>query len=387
MPLVPQCVVCAHPLQNPRRADRRYCGSSCRVRAFRVRESRQHPTKTAMLDTRRALRDPSGSILGSTREQLALFRDLRQARQHAAELAAQLAQAKKAAEHQRRERDQERQVLEDSLAAARQQSALLETALADTQRLAITQLEADTQNAERLVAEQHRAAARIAELEQAALLAEAAYRKPVEQLQDALDGARQQLATVDAARVAAEARSQALEAASEELEAEKKRNTALLDKLAELWMSTQAQRTEHERVLTEERQQTAAERQQTSALRAHLREAAGTIRKQRDQLDNTALALSAARAATDPLVKAKLEQLSTDLAAAQKELASCTDQRDLARTMLKSFLKLLETERQHFASVEQELSNQKALLAEVQVKTDRVYAQILRIKEKRDWRL
>ena len=88
MALEPQCVVCARPRQIPKRADCRYCGSSCRVRAFRVRKKRQLPTSTAIRDPRRAARPSSGSLLDGTRMQLAMFRELRQAKKHAAELAA-----------------------------------------------------------------------------------------------------------------------------------------------------------------------------------------------------------------------------------------------------------------------------------------------------------
>ena len=103
----------------------------------------------------------------------------------------------------------------------------------------------------------------------------------MEQLQNALQGVQRELATVDAARVTAEARSQSLDAVPEELDAEKKRNAALLDKVVELGNSSNAQRAEHERELMEARQQTATERQQTSALRVSLREAMATVRKQR----------------------------------------------------------------------------------------------------------
>ena len=395
MPLEPQCVVCARPLRIPRRADRRYCGSSCRVRAFRVRKQRQLPPTTAMRDPRRAPRENARSLVDSTRVQLAMFRDLRQARKHAVELTAQLTQAKKASEEQRREHDQERRVLQESLAAARQQSALLETALSEVKTLGAAQMKADAETAERLTAEHRRAAERIDELGKAACIADAAHRKTVEQLQDALDAAQRQLATVDAARLAAEMRNQALDAVSEELEAEKKRNARLLDKLGELWTSTQAERAEHERKLKAEQQQTATEQQQTSALRASLREAMTTVRQQRDQLDDTVLALSEARAGRDPLVyAAKMEKLEAALSAAQKELASRTAEGDLMRESVKALLVLRQEQRQQLASVEQDLSNKKALLAEqqvliakVQAKTDEAYTRLLLIKEKRDWRL
>jgi len=64
------------------------------------------------------------------------------------------------------------------------------------------------------------------------------------------------------------------------------------------------------------------------------------------------------------------------------------------RESVKALLVLRQEQRQQLASVEQELSNKKALLAEqqvliakVQAKTDEAYTRLLLIKEKRDWRL
>ena len=120
-----------------------------------------------------------------------------------------------------------------------------------------------------------------------------------------------------------------------------------------------------------------------------------TVRQQRDQLDDTVLALSEARAGRDPLVyAAKMEKLEAALSAAQKELASRTAEGDLMRESVKALLVLRQEQRQQLASVEQDLSNKKALLAEqqvliakVQAKTDEAYTRLLLIKEKRDWRL
>ena len=394
MALEPQCVVCARPLQTPKRADRRYCGSSCRVRAFRVRKQRQLPISTSTRDMRRTARGSSGSLLDSTRAQLATFRELRQAKKHAAELTAQLARAHKAAEQQRHEHDQERQVLQDSLAAARQQSARLEATLLETQTLAVTLRQEETQTAERLTAEKCRATERISELESETTTAAAAHQKAVQQLQDELQGAQRQLTTVDGARVAAKERVQLLDTILDELAAEKNRNAALHDKLEQLASSTHAERAEHERALLEARQQTAAEREQTDALRLRLREAKATARQQRDQLDHTALALTAARAAIDLRVnQAKLEKMKEELLAAQKELATRTEERALAQEAVKGLLKLLEKQNQQLTSMEQELSKQKTLAAEhqavhaeVKEKMNKVYDQLILIKTKKDWR-
>ena len=78
MALQPQCVVCARPRQIPKRADCRYCGSSCRVRAFRVRKKRQLPTSTAIREPKREAHQSSGSLLDDTRMQLGMLMMLMQ---------------------------------------------------------------------------------------------------------------------------------------------------------------------------------------------------------------------------------------------------------------------------------------------------------------------
>jgi chromosome segregation ATPase len=395
MALEPQCVVCAHPLQNPKRADRRYCGSSCRVRAFRVRKKRQLPTSTAISNTRRAERESSGSLLDGTRTQLALFRELRQARKHAAELTAQLTQAYQAAEQQRHEHDQERQALQDSLAAARQQRARLEATLLETQTLAATQLQADTQTAERLTTEKRQATERIGELEGEASTAAAAHQKAVQQLQDEQQAAQRQLQTAEDARMAAEERVQLLDTVLKELVEEKDRSAKLHDKLEQLTSSTQAERAQHERALREAREQTATEREQADTLRLSLREAKATLRQQRDQLDRTALFLTAARAAIDLRVnQAQLAKMKEELQAAQKDLATRTEERDLAHKVAKELLNLHEKQNQKLTALEDELSKQKTLaaehqtvLAEVTGKMNKLYDQLILIKTKKDWRL
>ena len=193
----------------------------------------------------------------------------------------------------------------------------------------------------------------------------------------------------------AEARSQSLDAVREELDAEKKRNAALLDKVVELGNSNNAQRAEHERELMEARQQTDTERQQTSALRVSLREAMATVRKQRDQLDNTALALSMARAAIDLRVnQAKLEKLNAELLTAQKELASRTAERDGFQEALQGLSQLLGEKQGQLTSAEEELRKHKALLVEHQAaraeltnRTVELLERLLRIRTHKDWRL
>ena len=395
MALEPQCVVCAHPLKNPKRADRRYCGSSCRVRAFRVRKKRQLPTSTAIRNTRRAARESSGSLLDGTRTQLAMFRELRQAKKHAAELTAQLTQAHKAAEQQRQERELERQVLQDSLSKAHQQSAQLEAELLETQTLAATQRQADTQTAVQLTAEKRRATERIGELEGEASTAAAAHQKAMQQLQDELQAAQRQLKTTESARTAAEERVQLLDTVLKELADEKNCSAALHAELEQLMSSTQAERAQHERTLSEARQQTATEREQADTLRLNLREAQATLRQQRDQLDRTALALTTARAAIDLRVnQAQLGKMKEELLAAQKELATRTEERDLAQGVAKELLRLHEKQNQKITSLEEELSKQKSLaaerqavLAEVTGKMNKVYDQLILIKTKQDWRL
>ncbi len=265
----------------------------------------------------------------------------------------------------------------------------------ETQTLAATQLQADTQTAERLTTEKRQATERIGELEREASTAAAAHQKAVQQLQDELQATQRQLKTGEGARLAAEERVQLLDTLLKELVEEKNISAALHDKLEQLTSSTQAERVEHERALTEARQQTTTEREQADTLRLSLREAKATLRQQRDQLDRTALALTAARAAIDLRVnQAQLEKMKEELLAAQKELATRTEERDRAEEAVKELLKLREKQNQKLTALEEELSKQKtlaaehqAVLAEVRGKMNKVYDQLILIKAKKDWRL
>ena len=244
----------------------------------------------------------------------------------------------------------------------------------ETQTLAATQLQADTQTAERLTAEKRRAAERISELEGEASTAAAAHQKAVQQLQDELQAAQRQLQTAEGARRDAEERVQLLDTVLKELVDE---------------------RAQHERALREAHEQTATEREQAETLRCSLREAKATLRQQRDQLDRTALSLTAARAAIDLRVnQAQLEKMKEELRAAQKELATRTEERDLAQELAKGLLSLHEKQNQKLTSLEGELSKQKTLaaerqsvLAELTGKMNKVYDQLILIKTKKDWRV
>ncbi len=119
------------------------------------------------------------------------------------------------------------------------------------------------------------------------------------------------------------------------------------------------------------------------------------MRQQREQLDRTALALTAARAAIDLRVnQAQLEKMKEELRAAQKGLATRTEERDLAQELAKGLLNLHEKQNQKNTSLEEELSKQKvlaaehqAVLAEVTGKMNKVYDQLILIKTQKDWRL
>lgn len=195
--------------------------------------------------------------------------------------------------------------------------------------------------------------------------------------------------------MAAEERVQLLDTVLKELVEEKNRSATLHDKLEQLTSSTQAERAQHERALREACEQTATEREQADTLRLSLREAKATLRQQRDQLDRTALSLTAARAAIDLRVnQAQLEKMKEELLAAQKELATRTEERDLAQELAKGLLNLHEKQNQKLTALEEELSKQKtlaverqAVLAEATGKMNKLYDQLILIKTKKDWRL
>lgn len=92
MSLQGRCIVCAHSLKIPHRSDARYCGSTCRVRAFRARRQ----TRSGQHGSRRA--EQYRTEGATTKTRLAIFRELRQTRKQAADLRQQLAnQARTAA--------------------------------------------------------------------------------------------------------------------------------------------------------------------------------------------------------------------------------------------------------------------------------------------------
>ena len=86
--------------------------------------------------------------------------------------------------------------------------------------------------------------------------------------------------------------------------------------------------------------------------------------------------------------------MKEELLAAQKELATRTEERDLAQGVAKELLKLHEKQNQKITSLDEEVSQQKtlaaerqAVLAEVTGKMNKVYDQLILIKTKQDWRL
>jgi len=86
--------------------------------------------------------------------------------------------------------------------------------------------------------------------------------------------------------------------------------------------------------------------------------------------------------------------MKEELLAAQKELATRTEERDLAQKVAKELLNLHEKQDQKLTSLEEELAKQKtlaanhqAVLAEVTGKMNKVHDQLILIKTKKDWRL
>lgn len=150
MPLQNQCLVCSRPLPVPRRADARYCGSSCRVRALRARESSRASKGLAEGDSWRLPGSTSRSAVAEVKTQLAIFRELRQARRREDHLAAQLAHAQREAAEQRTRHEGQLRALHRADEVAQQQAASAETKLAAAQAIVEAQTQALAEMTEQL---------------------------------------------------------------------------------------------------------------------------------------------------------------------------------------------------------------------------------------------
>lgn len=335
MPLKHQCIVCARLLTIPRRSDARYCGSSCRVRAFRAR--RQPPTSQTSRQ-RAGWHLPNAHVATpgeATRTQLAAFRALRQAQKQTTELKAQLVQAQ-------------------------HQVTQVGAELAAFQTVAYAQQETIAQTTERLkIQRQHDAefAAVFADLQGMTQLKESVYGQTLVQLEAALVGTNKQAATSEATHHAAEARAAVV-------------------------------RTELECRVSEAELQLEVEQQTAISLRKSLVEAEEIVESQRVQLDETALALSELRATSSRFVDVdKLTKVAAELSTANQLLTERTRERDKARQAVDVTSQVLQSLNQKLGTTEADLAKREALLMELRPKLEKAYAQLLLIKEKRDWRL
>lgn len=310
MSLQGHCIVCAHSLKIPHRSDARYCGSTCRVRAFRAR---RQP---------RACRHASRRSDGApTREQMAIFRELRQTRKQAADL---------------------RQQLDIQTRAASQ----LETKLSEMAAVALAQRDALAQTTERLKVD----LAQHAEL--------AAVYGELQATSSLVDLAREQ------------------------------RTVTSLRQLAELQASLESERAEREAKMAEAQAQLVAEREQSASLRDRLAACERALQDERVQLDEIALALSEARAAASQFVTAeKFSTVTAELSTVKQQLADRTEERDEARQAARVAVLAAHNLDQKAHAAEAELAKKDALLKELGPKLQQLYAQLLLIKEKRDWRL
>jgi len=317
------CVMCAKILEPPGRCDRRYCSRLCRLHAFRARQKQGVPHGPRAARTGRSPTYRPGKLLDVTRSQLDLFRELRHARRCIAELAAQSTQALNASERQRREKEQARRAFEESVQVERAERAQLESKLAD----AAAQREQDAQTIEAGATELRRAQERISELTEELSRASVSGQRALAQLHDLEVESSKQTLAAETARDAAQKQAQIYQEAAAKSDDERETSrTWALDQLAGLWMSRNTEREEHAQKQAETQQQLAATQEQAAALQAKLERAERTVREQRDQLDDTALALSEARAIADPaIIAAKLAQAQATAAEAQKKQAALSE--------------------------------------------------------------
>lgn len=342
MSLDRHCVVCAHSLKNSHRSDARYCGSTCRVRAFRARRKSRRGPSTCHRAGQRHL---NGS---TTQSQLAVFHELRQTRKQSA-------------------------VLNDQIAQRIEEAARLEAKLAMMESIALAQRELIARTTEQLRERrtQHgEIAALYAEGQRMARLVEAAREQNSRDLTNALQLAREQAEASTAARATLEADAQGAATLAAQLR-------GLQDSLsAEQSMRVQAQ------------DQLAAERRQSASLREQLAASADALQEERAQLDETAQALSEVRAATSHFVSAeKFAAITAELSTAKQQLAERTSERDEARQATHVAVLAAQRLEQRAQAAEATLTERTELLRELGPKLQKAYAQILLIKEKRDWRL
>lgn len=317
------CVMCAKGLEPAGRCDRRYCSRLCRLHAFRARQKQGVPQGPRAARTSPSPTYRPSKLLDVTRSQLDLFRELRQARRRIAELAAQSAQTQKASEQQRREQEQARQAFEESARADRAERAQLESKLAD----AAAQQEQDAKAIEAGATELRRAQERISELTEELSRASTSSQRTLAQLHDLEAESSKQILAGEKARDAAQRQAQIYQEAAAKADDEREtlRKWAL-DQLAGLWTSRNSEREEHAQKLAEMQKQLEATQEQAAALQAKLERAERTVREQRDQLDDTALALSEARAVADPaVIAAKITQAQAAAAEAQKKQAAWSE--------------------------------------------------------------
>ncbi len=366
------CVMCAKALEPPGRCDRRYCGRRCRLQAFRARQKQGVSQGPRAERTRRSLTCRPDKLLETTRSQLDLFRELRQARKHIAELTAQSAQAQKAAERQHREQEQARRSFDESAQAERAQ---LESKLVE----AATQRDQDAKTIEAQATELRCANERISELTGEMFRASVLRQSTLTRLHDMEAESSRQRIAAETARTAAQKQAQTYKEAA--AKAEDERETAgkwVLEQLAGLWGSRNSEREEHAQTLAEMERQLEAAKDQAAALQTKLERAELTVRQQRDQLDDTALALSESRAAADPAVQAvKLAQAQSAVAEAQRELAAQSKRLQVTRQECAAATKSLTEAQARTRAQEAEIAKLKDEAVEAALEHQRQFDKIL----------
>lgn len=367
MPIQNQCLICAYPLKIPRRADARYCGSSCRVRAFRARRA-----VLARPDARRpaSWRLPSSSVGAAntgTANQLALFRELRRARKRSTNLTAKVTETEKTAAQAQSAHDAQRRELQAELESTKQQLA---TEHRRTAELSV----------------------RLLDLERAAEAAVEIQAQTVAGLQTALALAEQKRADVDALRLAAEATAQAQRRSAEDVatqrDAEARRAGQLDEQLSFLRATAQTDRAESQRKLLATMEQAATALESVNTLHGRLAESASALQATRGELDRTRRELSETRAATSQLVEpSRLVMVEAELLTTREHLSLRTRERDEVVQAAVRLRQSFDATTKRLTAAEAELVSKSALIEELGPKLTKAYDQLLRIKEHKDWRL
>ena len=149
-----------------------------------------------------------------------------------------------------------------------------------------------------------------------------------------------------------------------------------------------ASEAERETTLALVQKQLDEERRRSASLREQLTACESELQAERVQLDELGQSLSQARAAASQFVAAeKFSAVAAELSTVKQLLAERTNERDEARQAARVAVVAAHNLDQKARTAEAEVVKKDALLKDLGPKLQKAYAQLLLIKEKRDWRL